>query len=94
MPVPFPHRPGEARPTGQGDVVSPDAVALGARLDENHTPETNGRMAVCRRCGAQTESPIGQRHLPNERRLARSEEWLEKQKRARRIDDARESLKR
>jgi len=74
-------------------MVSTDAVALGARLDENHCPETNGRMAVCRRCGAQTESPLGRRHVPNDRRLARSEEWLEKQKRTRRVDDARESLR-
>jgi hypothetical protein len=69
-------------------MVSPEASILGARLDEDHPPETNGRMAVCRRCGAQTESPQGQQHVPNERRLARSEEWLDAQKRARRIDDA------
>ena len=75
-------------------MVSPEASILGARLDENHSPETNGRMAVCRRCGAQTESPQGRQHVPNERRLARSEEWLDAQKRARSIAAARESLKR
>ena len=75
-------------------MVSPEASILGARLDENHPPETNGRMAVCRRCGAQTESPQGRQHVPNERRLARSEEWLDAQKRALRIDDARGSFKR
>lgn len=75
-------------------MVSPEASILGARLDENHPPETNGRMAVCRRCGAQTESPQGGQHVPNERRLARSEEWLDAQKRALRIDDARASFKR
>jgi hypothetical protein len=74
-------------------MVSPEASTLGARLDENHSPETNGRMAVCRRCGAQTESPQGRQHVPNERRLARSEEWLDAQKRTRHIGDARELLK-
>ena len=73
-------------------MVSPEAAALGARLDENHSPETNGRMAACRRCGAQTESPQGRQHVPNEQRLARSEEWLDAQKRARQIDCARGSL--
>jgi hypothetical protein len=33
-------------------VVSPEAQQLGSRLDEDHAPETNGRMSVCRRCGA------------------------------------------
>ena len=75
-------------------MVSPEVSNLGARLDEHHSPETNGRMAVCRRCGAQTDSPQGRQHVPNERRLARSEEWLDAQKRARRIDYARESLNR
>ena len=72
---------------------SPEAAILGAQLDEHHAPETNGRMAVCRRCGAQTESPQGRQHVPNERRLGRAQEWLDAQRRARRIDDARESLK-
>jgi len=75
-------------------VVSPEASILGARLDEHHSPETNGRMAVCRRCGAQTDSPQGLQHVPNERRLSHLEEWLDAQKRAWRIDRARESLKR
>lgn len=73
-------------------MVSSESSVLGARLDENHSPETNGRMAVCRRCGAQTEGPGGRQHLPNERRLARSEDWLNAQKQACRIDDARRSF--
>jgi len=73
-------------------MVSPEASLLGARLDEDHLPETNGRMAVCRRCGSQTESPRGRQHVPNERRLARSEQWLDAQWRTRHIDHARESI--
>jgi len=73
-------------------MISPEASLLGARLDEHHSPETNGRMAVCRRCGAQTESPQGRKHVPNERRLARSEQWLVAQSRMRHMHDARESL--
>jgi len=75
-------------------MVSPEAEMLGARLDEDHAPETNGWMAVCRRCGARTESPEGRQHVPNELRLARSEDWLGAQKRARHVDHARESLNR
>ena len=73
-------------------MVSPEASLLGARLDEHHSPETNGWMAVCRVCGAQTESPRGLQHVPNERRLARSEEWLDAQSRTRHMDHFRESL--
>jgi len=75
-------------------MVSPEASLLGARLDENHAPETNGRMAVCRRCGAQTEGPRGRHHVPNERLLARSSDWLDAQSRTRHIDRARDSLTR
>jgi len=56
---------------------SSEAVSLGAQLDEDHSPETNGWMPVCRRCGAYTESTVGCHHVPNERRLARAQEWLE-----------------
>jgi hypothetical protein len=31
-----------------------EASRLGTRLDEDHIPETSGRMAVCRRCGFRT----------------------------------------
>jgi hypothetical protein len=58
-------------------MTSPEAVRLGALLDEDHSPETNGRMPVCRRCGAYTESPMGCQHVPNERRIARAQEWIE-----------------
>jgi len=75
-------------------MVSPEASLLGARLDEHHSPETNGWMSVCRRCGAETESPQERQHVPNERRLGRSEQWLDAQSRTRHIDHATESLTR
>jgi len=79
---------------GRGRMVSPEASLLGARLDEHHPPETNGRMAVCRRCGAQTQGPQGQHHLPSDRLLQRSGEWLQAQSRLHDIDQARRSLNR
>ena len=69
-------------------MVSREASHLGVRLDEHHSPETNGRMAVCRRCGSQTDSPEGQHHVPDERQLARCNEWLGAQSRMRHIDSA------
>jgi len=70
-------------------MVSPEASLLGARLDEHHSPETNGWMPVCRRCGAQTEGPMGWHHVPNEQRLARSAQWLDIHSRTRHLDSAR-----
>ena len=69
-------------------MASPEAQQLGSRLDEHHLPETNGWMSVCRRCGAQTDGPKG-RHLPNERKLERALQWLDKQSQSSRIDRAR-----
>ena len=69
-------------------MVSPQALQLGSRLDEDHAPETNGRMSVCRRCGAQTDGPEGP-HLPNERKLERALQWLDAQSRSSGIDRAR-----
>ena len=63
---------------------------VGSQLDEHHAPETNGRMSVCRRCGAQTDNPAGLHHIPAERQLERSNEWLVAQARARHIDQVRE----
>jgi hypothetical protein len=59
------------------------------QLDEHHRPETNGRMAVCRRCGASTDSPAGEHHQPAEHQVARSGDWLDAQARLARIDEAR-----
>lgn len=74
-------------------MASPDAADLGARLDQDHSPETNGRMRVCRRCGARTDDTQGTRHLPDEHRLDRGEQWLDAQERTRRCDRARASMK-
>ena len=57
-------------------MASPEAVLLGARLDTDHAPVTNGWMPVCRRCGAYTESPLGSHHIPSDNRLARAAQWL------------------
>jgi hypothetical protein len=65
------------RPPVRRIVVSPEASAVGARLDEHHPPETNGRMAVCRRCGTQTDDPKGHQHVPDERQVLRSSRWLD-----------------
>jgi hypothetical protein len=66
-------------------MASPEALQLGARLDEHHLPETNGRIAVCRRCGGRTDSPLGRKHVPDERQLARTNAWLDAQSRISRI---------
>jgi hypothetical protein len=62
------------------------AVQAGSELDVHHVPETNGRMSVCRRCGSQTDGPEGRHHIPAERQLIRSGEWLAAQSRIGHID--------
>ena len=47
----------------------------GARLDDHHAPETNGRMAVCRRCGMRTDVLQGA-HVPSEEDVVKANEWL------------------
>jgi hypothetical protein len=69
-------------------VISPEAASVGARLDEHHPPETNGRMAVCRRCGTKTDDPNGHQHVPDERQVIRSGRWLDAQLRVSRIERA------
>ena len=53
-----------------------EATQVASQLDEDHAPETNGRMSVCRRCGAHTDGPAGLHHTPDERELQRSASWL------------------
>ena len=65
-------------------MTSPEALLLGVRLDEDHVPVTNGWMSVCRRCGAYTQGPLGQHHIPSDNRLDRAEQWLDTQAPARR----------
>ncbi len=70
-------------------MVSPEASSVGARLDEHHPPETNGRMSVCRRCGVQTDDPMGRHHVPDERQVTSSNRWLDAQLRKSNIERAR-----
>lgn len=70
-------------------MASLDPLQVGARLDEHHLPETNGRMAVCRRCGARTDGPSGHRHIPGEGQLVRSDKWLDAEAHLSRINDER-----
>jgi hypothetical protein len=55
---------------------SVEATAVGLRLDSNHSPETNGWMAVCRRCGIRTAGPEGL-HAPHALQIATAESWLD-----------------
>ena len=70
-------------------MLAPDESTVGAQLDEHHVPETNGRMSVCRRCGALTDTPAGAHHAPHQRQVDRSIDWLNAQARAQLIDRAR-----
>lgn len=69
-------------------MTSHEPSDVGALLDEHHHPEANGRIAVCRRCGARTDSPAGEHHVVPEDRASRSVEWLSAQSRLRHIADA------
>ncbi len=71
-------------------MASSEATGVGMQLDAHHAPETNGRMAICRRCGTQTEAPGGLHHVPNERQLDRSQRWLISEARMTSIDRARQ----
>ena len=55
-----------------------EASQVGELLDQHHAPETNGRMATCRRCGMRTDGPDG-RHAPAEQQLAQARRWLDTQ---------------
>ena len=66
-------------------MVSTDPLPMGSRLDRHHSPETNGRMSICRRCGAQTDGPDGL-HIPDEGQTQRALRWLDAQSLSRRID--------
>jgi hypothetical protein len=64
---------------------SSECLHVAAQLDEHHVPETNGRIPVCRRCGARTDGPTGLHHVLQEGRVSRSSEWLVAQSRLRAI---------
>jgi hypothetical protein len=69
-------------------MTSAESLRVGAQLDEHHAPETNGRIPVCRRCGARTDGPTGSHHVLQEGRVAQSSEWLSAQSRLRDIAHA------
>jgi hypothetical protein len=46
-------------------------------------------MAVCRRCGNQTDDPRGRTHAPDESQVTRANRWLDAQLRVSRIEQAR-----
>lgn len=66
-------------------MTSSEYLHVAAQLDEHHAPETNGRIAVCHRCGARTDSPTGVHHVLQEGRGKRSSDWLIAQSRLRDI---------
>ncbi len=70
-------------------MASPESLHIAAQLDQHHLPETNGRIPVCRRCGARTDGPTGMHHVLQEGREARSREWLVAQSRLADIAQAR-----
>jgi hypothetical protein len=69
-------------------MTAPDPLHVAAQLDEHHAPETNGRIPVCRRCGARTDGPTGSHHVLQEGRVTQSSEWLSAQSRLRDIANA------
>lgn len=71
-------------------MTATEASQVGMQLDEDHAPETNGRMSVCRRCGARTDGPEGLHHTPDERELPRSTSWLNGEIQRRRLERLRE----
>ncbi len=66
-------------------MTSSEYVHVAGQLDEDHAPETNGRIPVCHRCGARTDGPTGMHHVIQEGRVSRSSEWLVAQSRLRDI---------
>jgi len=60
-------------------------VTPGNRLDADHFPETNGWMAVCRRCGFRTTTGASDHHEPMTEQTARVTRWLDGQRQAARI---------
>lgn len=69
-------------------MTSSECLHVAGQLDEHHAPETNGRIAVCRKCGERTDGPTGEHHVIQEGRVVRSSEWLVAQSRLRDIAHA------
>jgi hypothetical protein len=49
-------------------------------------------MAVCRRCGSPTNGPDGCHNVPDERRVARADQWLDGQAHIKRVQHAKDLL--
>ena len=75
-----------------GPLMADEISELSQRLDQDHSPETNGRMAVCRRCGFRTSSKAGEHHVLLEDQAGRATSWLGSQATANRLIKAREAL--
>ena len=75
-------------------VLPASETLTGSQLDEQHVPETNGRMPVCRRCGSQTDSPVEGHHMPTERQMARIRDWLVTESRRMHLERARQARER
>jgi hypothetical protein len=73
-------------------MTAPEASPVGSRLDEDHVPETNGRMAVCRRCGFRTDGKSGAAHAPIDEQEAKANRWLDGQAQANRVAKVRGML--
>ena len=73
------------------DVSAQGDTRTGTQLDQHHLPETNGRMAVCRRCGSHTDGPGGVHHLPNDTQMERIRGWLVAESRRMHIQRATEA---
>jgi hypothetical protein len=67
-------------------MTASECLHVATQLDEHHAPETNGRIAVCRKCGARTDGPTGVHHVIQESRVGRSSDWLVAQSRLRDIE--------
>jgi hypothetical protein len=62
-------------------MTTPESSDVAAQLDQHHLPETNGRIPVCRRCGARTDCAAGLHHELREAHVSRSVDWLTAQSR-------------
>jgi len=70
-------------------MTSSKSLDVATQLDAHHLPETNGRISVCRRCGARTDDLAGSHHIVGENTATRSSEWLDAQARLWHIEQAR-----
>lgn len=70
-------------------MVEVEASGSGTQLDKDHAPETNGRMAICRRCGFRTTGEANDRHASVDVQEDRVNRWLDARAHAGRVAKAR-----